>query len=216
MPRCSTGTVCIFFIFKDSFSEAALPNCRRSQRYLTTLQLIGLRRGLARNKVEQMQTIVIGHKNPDMDSICSAIAYAELKRKLGVPDVIAARAGNTNERIDLVLQKFGVRAPEFVSDVSATVADVMETKVISVAHDSSIYQAMNSIEKKRIRGLPVVDADNRCLGLLSAGRSASTFSRIVRKRRLRASSSDRSRTSSARLMASSLMAVPTTPGKKSL
>ena len=81
-----------------------------------------------------MQTIVIGHKNPDMDSICSAIAYAELKRKLGVPDVIAARAGNTNERIDLVLQKFGVRAPEFVSDVSATVADVMETKVISVAH----------------------------------------------------------------------------------
>jgi manganese-dependent inorganic pyrophosphatase len=44
----------------------------------------------------------------------------------------------------------------------------METKVISVAHDSSIYQSMNSIEKKRIRGLPVVDADNRCLGLLSA------------------------------------------------
>jgi manganese-dependent inorganic pyrophosphatase len=115
-----------------------------------------------------MQTIVIGHKNPDMDSICSAIAYAELKRKLGVPDVIAARAGNTNERIDLVLQKFGVPAPEFVSDVSGTVADVMETKVISVAHDSSIYQAMNSIEKKRIHGLPVVDVDNRCLGLLSA------------------------------------------------
>jgi manganese-dependent inorganic pyrophosphatase len=114
-----------------------------------------------------MQTIVIGHKNPDMDSICSAIAYAELKRKLGAPDVIAARAGNTNERIDLVLQKFGVPAPEFLSDVSATVADVMETEVISLAHDSSIYQAMNSIEKKRIRGLPVVDADNRCLGLLS-------------------------------------------------
>jgi manganese-dependent inorganic pyrophosphatase len=114
-----------------------------------------------------MQTIVIGHKNPDMDSICSAIAYAELKRKLGAPDVIAARAGNTNERIDLVLQKFGVPAPKFVSDVSATVADVMETEVISVAHDSSICQAMNSIEKKRIRGLPVVDADNRCLGLLS-------------------------------------------------
>ena len=100
-----------------------------------------------------MQTIVIGHKNPDMDSICSAIAYAELKRKLGTPDVIAARAGNTNERIDLVLQKFGVPAPEFVSDVSATVADAMETDVISVAHDSSICQAMNSIEKKCIRGL---------------------------------------------------------------
>jgi manganese-dependent inorganic pyrophosphatase len=114
-----------------------------------------------------MQTIVIGHKNPDMDSICSAIAYAELKRKLGTPNVISARAGNTNERIDLVLQKFGVPAPEFISDVSPKVADVMETQVISVAHDSSIYHAMNSIEKKRMRGLPVVDSDNRCLGLLS-------------------------------------------------
>jgi manganese-dependent inorganic pyrophosphatase len=103
-----------------------------------------------------------------MDSICSAIAYAELKRKLGLPDVVAARAGNTNERIDLVLQKFGVPAPVFVSDVSPTVTDVMDTQFISLDHHSSIYQAMNSIEQKRIRGLPVVDADNRCLGLLSA------------------------------------------------
>jgi len=114
-----------------------------------------------------MQTIVIGHRNPDMDSICSAIAYAELKRKLGVPQVVAARAGNTNERIDLVLQKFGVPAPEFMSDVSPTVTDVMDTEIISLDHHSSIYQAMNSIEQKSIRGLPVVDADNRCLGLLS-------------------------------------------------
>ena len=114
-----------------------------------------------------MQTIVIGHRNPDMDSICSAIAYAELKRKLGVPEVVAARAGNTNERIDLVLQKFGMPAPEFMSDVSPTVSDVMDTEIISLNHHSSIYQAMNSIEQKSIRGLPVVDADNRCLGLLS-------------------------------------------------
>jgi manganese-dependent inorganic pyrophosphatase len=114
-----------------------------------------------------MQTIVIGHRNPDMDSICSAIAYAELKRKLGVDNVVAARAGNTNERIDLVLQAFGVAAPIFLSDVSPRVADVMETQIISVAHDSSIYHAMNSIEQQRIRGLPVVDADDRCLGLLS-------------------------------------------------
>ena len=114
-----------------------------------------------------MQTIVIGHRNPDMDSICSAIAYAELKQKLGLPDVVAGRAGNTNERIDFVLQKFGVPAPEFISDVAPRVADVMETQVISVPHNSSIFHAMNSIEKKRMRGLPVVDSENRCLGLLS-------------------------------------------------
>jgi manganese-dependent inorganic pyrophosphatase len=115
-----------------------------------------------------MQTIVIGHRNPDMDSICSAIAYAELKRKLGMPNVVAARAGNTNERIEFILQKFDVPAPEFVSDVAPTVADVMENQFISVGQDSSIYQAMNLIEKKRMRGLPVVDRDDRCQGLLSS------------------------------------------------
>jgi manganese-dependent inorganic pyrophosphatase len=63
-----------------------------------------------------MQTIVIGHRNPDMDAICSAIAYAEFKGKLGMADVMAARAGNTNERIDFVLGRFGFPAPDFVSD----------------------------------------------------------------------------------------------------
>jgi manganese-dependent inorganic pyrophosphatase len=114
-----------------------------------------------------MQTIIIGHRNPDMDAICSAIAYTDLKRKLGMENVTAARAGNTNERIDLVLQKFGVPAPEFLSDVAPKVEDVMETQIISIAHDSSIYHAMNSIETQRMRGLPVVDAEDRCLGLLS-------------------------------------------------
>jgi manganese-dependent inorganic pyrophosphatase len=114
-----------------------------------------------------MQTIVIGHKNPDMDSICSAIAYADLKRKLGMANVIAARAGNTNERIDLVLNRFGVPAPEFVSDLSPTVADVMERHVTSVVHDASIYQAISSLDQTRLRTLPVVDQADRCLGLLS-------------------------------------------------
>lgn len=114
-----------------------------------------------------MQTIVIGHRNPDMDSICSAVAYAELKRKLGLADVIAARAGNTNERIDFVLNKFGVAAPQFVSDLTPTVADVMETKVVSVANDATISQALTSIAQKRLRGLPVIDSEGRFLGLLS-------------------------------------------------
>ena len=114
-----------------------------------------------------MQTIVIGHRNPDMDSICSAIAYAELKRKTGMAHVVAARAGNTNERIDFVLQRFGVAAPDFVSDLSPKVADLMETKAISVPHDSSIYQAITSIKESKLRGLPVVNADDCCLGLLS-------------------------------------------------
>ncbi len=115
-----------------------------------------------------MQTIVIGHRNPDMDSICSALAYAELKRLTGQENVLAARAGNTNERIDFVLQKFGVEAPALINDLSPRVADVMQPRVISVRADSPVYDALQLIDKKQMRGLPVVDAANRCLGLLSA------------------------------------------------
>ncbi len=115
-----------------------------------------------------MQTIVIGHRNPDMDSICSALAYAELKRLTGHGDVIAGRAGNTNERIDFVLSKFGVEPPVLINDLSPRVSDVMQPKVISVREDSPIYDALQLIDKKRLRGLPVVDGGNRCLGLLSA------------------------------------------------
>ena len=115
-----------------------------------------------------MQTIVIGHRNPDMDSICSALAYAELKRLTGQDHVLAARAGNTNERIDFVLKKFGVEAPALINDLSPRVADVMQPRVISVRADSPVYDAIQLIDKKQMRGLPVVDAGNRCLGLLSA------------------------------------------------
>jgi manganese-dependent inorganic pyrophosphatase len=117
-----------------------------------------------------METIVIGHRNPDMDSICSAIGYARFKQLTGTPGAIAARAGDTNERIDYVLNKFGVEAPVFITDLSPRVSDVMERNVISVRRDSSAYDAIHLIERERLRGLPVVDEQNRCLGLLSAFR----------------------------------------------
>ena len=117
-----------------------------------------------------MQTIVIGHRNPDMDSICAALGYARLKQLLGMPEVIAARAGNTNARIDFVLQKFGVEAPLFLSDVAPRVSDVMQRNVLSVRADSAIYDAVLLIEQKQLRGLPVIDEQNHCLGMLSASK----------------------------------------------
>jgi manganese-dependent inorganic pyrophosphatase len=115
-----------------------------------------------------MQTIVIGHLNPDMDSVCSAIAYAHLKRATGTVNVVAARAGHTNERIDFVLQKFGVEPPVYLSDLFDRVGDVMERDVICVDADSTVYDAIHLLEERRLRGLPVVDEKRRLLGLLSA------------------------------------------------
>ena len=89
-----------------------------------------------------MQTIVIGHKNPDMDSVCSAVAYARLKQPLGVSDVIAVRAGNTNARMDYVLARCGVEAPVFLSDVSPRGSDVMRRDNASVRSDSAVDDAI--------------------------------------------------------------------------
>lgn len=115
-----------------------------------------------------MQTIVIGHRNPDMDSICSALAYAHLKVELGAANTVPGRAGNLNARIQYVLDRFGVEAPHFFSDVTPQVRDVMTHPVISARADQSVAQSLRSIEEGRLRGLPVVDEANRCLGLLSA------------------------------------------------
>ena len=102
-----------------------------------------------------------------MDAICSAIVYAEFKRKMGMADVVAARAGDTNERIDFVLKKFGFPAPDFLSDLTPKVADLMDTAAISVPYDSSVYQAIKLIRDSNLRALPVADAENRCVGTRS-------------------------------------------------
>jgi len=114
-----------------------------------------------------MQTLVIGHKNPDMDAICSAIGYAEYKTATGAEGVRAARCGNTNERIDFALHKFGFEAPLFVTSVRPRVEDVMEREVISATSDEPVYNALTRIGEKQFRGLPIVDHDRRCIGLIS-------------------------------------------------
>jgi manganese-dependent inorganic pyrophosphatase len=115
-----------------------------------------------------VQTIVIGHRNPDMDSICSAIGCAELKRLTGWQDVIPARCGPTNPRIDFALQRFGVETPALLTDLSPRVQDVMQPNVVSVHVNTPIYEAVQLIDRRRLRGLPVVDDRLRCTGLLNS------------------------------------------------
>ena len=114
-----------------------------------------------------MQTLVIGHKNPDMDSICSAIGYAELKKATGANNVRAARCGNTNQRIDYALAKFGFAAPLFVTSVRPRVEDVMSRDVVSVGPEEPVYEAFTRIGQNDLRGLPVVDKFQHCVGLVS-------------------------------------------------
>jgi manganese-dependent inorganic pyrophosphatase len=116
---------------------------------------------------EGMQTIVIGHKNPDMDSICSAIAYAEFKKATGASKVRAARCGNTNQRIDYALAKFGFEAPWFLTSVRPRIEDVMNSGVVSIGPEEPVYEAFTRISQNGFRGLPVVDKNQCCVGLVS-------------------------------------------------
>ena len=137
------------------------------------------------------EIIVIGHRNPDTDAICSAIGYAEFKRRTGTRDVVAARCGDTNERIDFVLRTFGVPAPRFIADVSPKVSDVMQSNVISVPPRMSVVEALAVMDQKNIRVLPVLDSERRCRGLMSVFKASKFFfpspNRIYDSRRILAS-----------------------------
>lgn len=114
-----------------------------------------------------METVVIGHRNPDMDSVCSAVAYAELKRLLGVVNIRAARAGSLNERISFVLEKFGSPQPDFLPDVTPRVRDAMVAMPVSTTDASPVHEALELMSIHRLRALPVVDDSGKFRGLLS-------------------------------------------------
>ena len=113
------------------------------------------------------EILVIGHRNPDTDAICSAIGYAEFKRLTGMADAVAARCGDTNDRIDFVLKTFGMPAPKFVADVSPKISDVMQRRILSVRPDSTAAEALRLMDEKNVRILPVMDEARCCRGLLS-------------------------------------------------
>jgi manganese-dependent inorganic pyrophosphatase len=150
------------------------------------------------------EILVIGHRNPDTDSICAAIAYAEFKHRTGTRDAVAARCGEVNERTQFVLRTFGVPAPMFVADVSPTVRDVMQSNVISVPPRTTAVEALAVMDERNIRVLPVLDRDRRCLGLLSVFKASKFFfpspNRIFDSRRVVASVRSLARTLGAKMI----------------
>ena len=112
-------------------------------------------------------TYVIGHKNPDADAICSAIAYANLKILQGHKGCIPARCGNTNARIDTILAKFSQPIPLFVGDVSPRARDIMVRDVVKVSEKATISEALELIDEHDVRVLPAVDEEGHLKGHVS-------------------------------------------------
>ena len=113
------------------------------------------------------KVVVIGHRNPDTDSICSAIAYAELKNKTSDLVCEPRRAGKMNQETEFVLKKFGVRPPRMCTDVNPKIRDVDYREMPGIPGSTSLRKAWEIMRDQQIDTLPVTNADNELEGVIT-------------------------------------------------
>ena len=110
-------------------------------------------------KQKQRKIYVVGHRNPDTDSICSAIAYADLKSRTTGRNYTPRRAGQLNEETQYVLKRFGVKAPRYLPTVRSEVRDVDVHYVQGVTSSDSLKIAWERMGSENSRTLPVLDGE---------------------------------------------------------
>jgi manganese-dependent inorganic pyrophosphatase len=118
---------------------------------------------------------VIGHRNPDADAICSAIGYAAFKNATGEPHYAPARCGNSNARIDAILNRFEVPLPRFIGDLTPRVKDIMVRDVLKVRGDATCAEALELIDRYDVRALPVIDSNQQVEGVVTVFRLGEFF-----------------------------------------
>ena len=124
------------------------------------------------------KTLVIGHRNPDTDSICSAVCYANLKRAVTGEEYIPARAGHVNGETRFVLDYFGMEEPALVEDVRTQVRDIEIRKTRGVADNISLKRAWNIMQENNVVTIPAVREDGTLEGLITVGDITKTYMNI--------------------------------------
>jgi manganese-dependent inorganic pyrophosphatase len=113
------------------------------------------------------RVIIIGHKNPDTDSIAAAAAYAHLKNLLGVTNLSPGCAGYPSARTEFLFRKFAVPLPPVIGDVHPRVRDVMDANSPFVYEGHTLLEAMGILQKTHRHRVPVVDLKKKYLGMVS-------------------------------------------------
>ena len=113
------------------------------------------------------KVVVIGHRNPDTDSICSAIAYAELKNKTSSLVCEARRAGRMNQETEFVLKRFGVAPPRMCTDVNPKIRDVDYREMPGIPGSTSLRKAWEIMRDQKIDTLPITSANNELEGIIT-------------------------------------------------
>ena len=117
---------------------------------------------------------VLGHKNPDTDSICSAIAYADLRQKVTGQVHEAKRAGHVNDETAYVLDRFGVEAPKLLTDVRLQVRDLDIHEMPGLKPNVSIRDTWERMRQEQAKTLPIVK-DDELVGVVSTGDIAKSY-----------------------------------------
>ena len=113
------------------------------------------------------EIVVIGHRNPDTDSVCSAYCYAKLKQTIDKNNkYIAARCGNLNKQTRGIFDRLDIEPPVLIGNVLPTVSDVMTHNVFSVGENTALFPILRESENRRIKMLPVVNDSGEFLGVI--------------------------------------------------
>ena len=125
---------------------------------------------------KQEKIFVIGHKNPDTDSICSAIAYCDIKnRTFQNKKYVPKRAGQINEETEYVLNRFGIQPPGYLSNIGTQVKDMDIRESPDADKSMSLKNAWDLMQENSIVSLPIRDKDGCLEGLITIGDIAKTY-----------------------------------------
>jgi manganese-dependent inorganic pyrophosphatase len=122
---------------------------------------------------------VTGHKNPDSDSICAAYGYSEFKNKTSNLTTVPVRLGSVNSETQFILDYFGVKAPKLLETVKLKVEDLNFDTNDSILPEISLKMAWNIMRDNHIKSLPVVDNNDRLVGILSISNLTSSYMDIA-------------------------------------
>lgn len=121
---------------------------------------------------------IIGHRNPDTDSICAAISYAYLKNQIGPSTYIPMRAGEINEETTFVLNHFNFKSPELISDVGTQVKDLEISDIDGISETISLKKAWEIMEDKYKATLVVTNKENKLDGIITLEDIATSYMNI--------------------------------------
>ncbi len=116
--------------------------------------------------VQESELIVIGHRNPDVDSVAGASAYAEFKCLAGEKNAVAACVGLPGARAEYLFKRFNRELPRSVSNLEPVVADIMRNDAPVLSEKQTLFSAIELFEQNHISRLPAVDRNNKYSGCL--------------------------------------------------